>query len=135
MFEVLVVIQLVGGVLSFFGAYCRAALPLTDYRWYNRVAVIVLLGPMVSWIAILRGMVWLIAKHDVEPISFAIFTLTFGTGMLWVLYSSINAMALRVMLGEGQGMSHGVWFMPIGMAVQIIPSMLTVIFALAGVRI
>lgn len=61
-------IQLFGAAISLAGVACLAALPLPDYRWYNRLAVVNLMGSGCCLFVLLD--LWI--HHPPDKVGFAI---------------------------------------------------------------
>ena len=127
MFEALIIILLVGGALAFAGVYCLAGAALPGYRWYNRVAVVLLVSPCVTWVAILWMAVWLRTGLSVNLVGVALFSLIFGIPMIVILSQSIKALVRGAPFVDKPSLARGIWFMPQGLAVQLIPSALTLV--------
>ncbi len=126
-------IQLVGAAISLIGAASLAALPLPDYRWYNRVAVVVGLGFCMCLVSVggLVAVVRLVAAHrPVDPLGFALGSLALGLPMIAILYLSIHSMHDLYPRFEGRYRS-AVKLISIGIAAQLVPPLL----GLVGVRL
>jgi hypothetical protein len=83
-------IPLVGAVISLAGVACLATLPLPDYRWYNRLAVVLGMG-LCTTIVFLAGL-WDLWTHDRShqvPGGVAL-----GLGLPLVVISSITLRSL-----------------------------------------
>ena len=122
-------IQLGGAAISLIGVASMAALPLPDFRWYNRLAVVLIMGLCTCWIGVV-GIVSLVARRPVDPVAFALVSLPLGLLMIGFLYSTIRTMH-DLYPKATHGYVSAVKLMSIGIAVQLIPSLL----GLVGVRL
>lgn len=113
-------IQLVGAVVSLAGVACAAALPLPDYRWYNRLAVVLIMGFCTTFV-FLAGL-WF---HDlVDRVGIAL-----GLGIPLVVILVVRLPILRTLypdVTQARLRAWGVQLMPIGMMVQVVASLLGV---------
>jgi hypothetical protein len=118
-------IELVGAALSLTGVACLAALPLPDYRWYNRLAVAVFLGAFTCLVGVVDLLAKQVAGRTPDPVAFALGSLAVG-----VPFIGIFALTIRELPDYYPEVAHaspfaaGVKLMPIGIAVQLIPPML-----------
>ncbi len=130
-------IQLFGVAVALVGIICMAALPLPDYRWYNRVFVVFFMWPLSSLTVIVEELVLLLAKHAVDPLFFSIVSLMFGVPFLVILYRGIDELfTLYPAVKDGTPpaarrlLTHGIRLWPAGIVIQLIPSVLTLAGAL-----
>jgi hypothetical protein len=127
-----IAIELVGAALSLTGVACLAALPLPDYRWYNRLAVVVFLGVLTC----LVGVVDLVAKQmsgrAPDPVAFALGSLALGVPFIGIFAITIRELPdYYPEVADTSRFAAGVKLMPIGIAVQLVPPVL----GLAGVHL
>lgn len=84
-------IQLGGAAISLVGVASMAALPLPDYRWYNRLAVVLIMGSCTCWVGVV-GIASLVARRALDPVAFALVSLPLGLLMIGLLYVTIRSM-------------------------------------------
>lgn len=121
-------VQLVGTAISLAGVVCSAALPLPDYRWYNRLAVVIIMGFCTCLIVLADG--WI--HGSVDPVAFALGSMGLGLPMIGILFITLRTLpTLYPEVTEARLRVLGVNLMPIGMMVQLVPSLL----GLVGARI
>jgi hypothetical protein len=121
-------VQLLGAALSLAGVVCMAALPLPDYRWYNRLAVVILMGPVTS--SLLLADLWI--QRPVDSLGFALASLGWGLSLVAILFVTLRELPdLYPEVVEARLLMWGVKLMPLGMLIQMVPSLL----GLVGVHI
>jgi hypothetical protein len=121
-------VQLVGAAISVVGVVCMAALPLPDYRWYNRLAVVVIMGFYTCLIFLAD--LWI--HPPVDPVGFGLGSMGLGLTMIGLLYITLRTLpALYPEVIEARLLVLGVKLTPVGMMVQLVPSLL----GLVGVHI
>ena len=123
-----IAVQLVGAAVSLAGVVCLAALPLPDYRWYNRLAVVLIMGfgTTVVFLASLWDL-WFHGPFDQGGVAL-------GLGLPLIVILFVTLRTLRTLYPDttqAHLRAWGVQLMPIGMMVQVVPSLL----GLVGVRI
>jgi hypothetical protein len=131
--EVLVGVQVLGGILAVYGAYRLAAAPLPGYRWFNRVAVMALMGALFCWPAVLGVIAVIRAAPSPALLCVSLFTLVFGGGLLFMVRQYLRVKVFRTMLEEGRESGQAPWFMAMGMAIQVVPAAFIGLLALFGI--
>jgi hypothetical protein len=124
-------IPTIGAVVSLAGVACSAALPLPDYRWYNRLAVVLLMG-FGTTLVFLAGL-WDLWMHDQSHQTQGGVALGLGLPLIVILFITLRTLRNLYpdVTTQARLRTWGVQLMPIGMMVQVVPSLLV----LAGVRI
>ena len=124
-------IPLVGAVVALAGVACAAALPLPDYRWYNRLAVVLGMG-LCTTIVFLAGL-WDLWTHDQSHQMQG--GVALGLGLPLVVISFLTLRTLPSLFPQVRTQASlrawGVYLMPIGLLVHAVPPLLV----LMGVRI
>jgi hypothetical protein len=121
-------IQLVGAAVSLVGVACLAALPLPDYRWYNRLAVVLGMGFCTCLLVLVD--LWI--HGPVDRVGFAFGSMGIGLPLILILFITLRTLpSLYPDVTQARLRAWGVKLMPIGMMVQVVPSLL----GLVGVRI
>lgn len=117
-------VQLVGAVVSLVGVACAAALPLPDYHWYNRLAVVLIMGFATTQVVLAD--LWFYDQVDQVGVVLGGIILIV---MLVVLLRIFQTLVLD--FTQARLRAWGVQLMPLGIMVQVVPSLLV----LVGVRI
>lgn len=125
------VISLVGAVVSLAGVACTAALPLPVYRWYNRLAVVLLMGVCTTMV-FLAGL-WERWLHDRPYQVQGGVALGLGLPVIVILFITLRTLPALypAAITQARIRAWGVYLMPIGLLVQVAPPLLV----LVGVRI
>jgi hypothetical protein len=124
-------IPLVGAVVSLAGVACAAALPLPDYRWYNRLAVVLIMG-FCTTVVFLAGL-WDLWTHDRSHQVQGGVALEVGLPLVVISLITLRTLPRLYprVITQARLRAWGVHLMPIGLMVQVMPSLLV----LVGVRI
>jgi hypothetical protein len=122
-------IQTVGAAIALTGVAVLAAMPLPDFRWYNRLAVVVIMGCCTCLVLVVDVAVLATQRH-VDPVGFAPVSLALGLIMIGILYSTIRT-AYNLYPTVASRYVSAVKLMSAGIALQVVPSLL----GLVGVRL
>jgi hypothetical protein len=122
-------VPLVGAVVSLAGVACLAALPLPDYRWYNRLAVVLFMG-LGTTVVFLAGL-WDLWKHDLTHQMQGGVALGLGLPVIVLLFETLRALPTYFpeVSTQARRRARGVHLMPIGLLVQVVPPLLVLVGA------
>lgn len=119
-------ILLVGAVVSLAGVACAAALPLPDYRWYNRLAVVLIMGCYTT-VVFLAGLwdLWMDDRSDQVQVDAA----GLGLPLSVTLFVSLRIFLTLYpnAITQARLRTWGVHLMPIGLLVQVVPVLLVLV--------
>jgi hypothetical protein len=121
---------LVGAVVSLVGVACAAALPLPDYRWYNRLAVVLIMGCCTT--VVFLGGLWDLWMHDLSDHVQGGVALGLGLPLIVILFVTLRTLPTLYphVIRQARLRAWGVHLMPIGLLMQVVP----VLLVFVGVR-
>lgn len=124
-------VPLLGALVSLAGVACAAALPLPDYRWYNRLSVVLIMG-LCTTVVFLAGL-WDLWMHDLSHQVQGGVALELGLPLIVILFLTLRTLPTLFPQVRTQARlrAWGVYLMPMGLLVQAVPPLLV----LVGVRI
>lgn len=120
-----------GAVVSLAGVTCAAALPLPDYRWYNRLAVV--LGMGLCTTSVFWAGLWDLWTHNLSDQAQGGVALGLGLPMVFISFITLRTLPSLYpeVVAQAPLRARGVHLMTIGLLVQAVPPLLVQV----GVRI